>query len=213
MTEQNLEALTREYQRQIAVAECKNVMGRSMYYGVAWLYRKLLGLWSQREDCQLSLPWGSYTGRKGVERCYLQDFGDRNDPGRLEKLKGIMMLYTIDTPIIEVAADGQSAKGVWISSGCDTWRENDEHPKGYWRWGKYLVDFLLEDGCWKIWHMTFYPFFLTSYDQSWTQAPAYDYAFFKTSCDRPRDTPVYHYGKDVVYPDDQPSIPTPYECM
>ena len=213
MTKQTMDEAARKIHRQCAIVECKNLMGKVMYYGVAWLNRKMVELWSERDDCLLEMPWGIYDGRKGVERCYLQDFGDRNDPGKLEKLKGVMMLYTVDTPIIEVAEDGQSAKGVWISSGADTWREGDAHPQGYWRWGKYAVEFLLEQGKWKIWRMRFYPFFLTKYDESWTKAPAYDWSFFPVTPDRPRETPVYHYDGVSVYPTGQPPIPTPYEHM
>ncbi|MCD7749765.1 MAG: nuclear transport factor 2 family protein [Oscillospiraceae bacterium] len=209
MTDANLEALTHELQRQMAIHDCKNLIGKVMYYGVAWLNQKLVELWSQREDCLLEMPWGIYDGRKGVERCYLQDFGDRSAMDE-NQLKGIMMLYTVDTPIVEVAEDGQTAKGVWVSSGADTWREGDEHPQGYWRWGKYAVDFILEDGVWKIWHMRFYPFFLTKYDVSWTEAPAYDWAFFPVMPDRPRETPVYHYDGQSVYPTGQPAVPAPY---
>ena len=136
MTQANLEALSREVERQNAIVDCKNLMGKVMYYGVAWLNRKMVELWSRREDCLLEMPWGIYDGRAGVERCYLEDFGDRSEPGWVEKRKGVMMLYTCDTPIVEVSQDGQSAKGVWISSAADTWREGDEHPQGYWRWGK-----------------------------------------------------------------------------
>lgn len=213
MTEANLEAVSKELQRQLAIADCKNLMGKVLYYGVAWLNQKIVDLWSTRDDCRLEMPWGIYDGRAGVERCYLKDFGDRSDPGKLEQLKGIMMLYTADTPIVEVAADGQSAKGVWTSSGTDTWREGGEHPQGYWRWGKYAVDFILEDGVWKIWHMSFYPLFLTKFDTSWVDAPAYDYAFFPVTPDRPRETPVYHYTAEAIYPADQPALPTPYEHM
>ena len=91
--------------------------------------------------------------------------------------------------------------------GVDTWREGEELPQGYWRWGKYALDFIREDGGWKIWKMRFYPFFLTKYDVPWTQAPAYDWAFFPVTPDRPRETPVYHYDGVAVYPTGQPPIP------
>lgn len=118
-----------------------------------------------------------------------------------------MHLYTCDTPIVEVAEDGRTAQGVWTSSGAETWREGDEKPQGYWRWGKYALDFIQENGVWKIWKMRFYPYFMTKFDESWTQAPAYDYAFFPVTPDRPREKPVYHYDGTAVCPDDQPSIP------
>ena len=37
MTQANLEALTREVERQSAIVDCKNLMGKVMYYGAAWL--------------------------------------------------------------------------------------------------------------------------------------------------------------------------------
>ena len=207
MTQANIEALSAEVSRQLAIVDCKNLMGKVMYYGVAWLNREMVELWADREDDLLEMPWGIYDGRKGVERCYLKDFGDRHDPGKLEKLKGVMMLYTVDTPIVTVAEDGETAYGVWTSSGADTWREGGAHPQGYWRWGKYAVDFIRENGVWKIWKLRFYPYFLTKYDESWTKAPAYDRAFFPVTPDRPRETPVYHYDGESVYPGDLPHIP------
>ncbi len=204
-----LEELNQGYEKMRAVREIENIMGRYSFFHTSMRHLDYLKLWSKRDDCILDMPWGSYDGYKGVERCYLQDFGDRNAMDE-NQLKGIMMLYTVDTPIVEVAEDGQTAKGVWVSSGADTWREGDEHPQGYWRWGKYAVDFILENGVWKIWHMRFYPFFLTKYDVSWTEAPAYDWAFSPVTPDRPRETPVYHYDGQSVYPTGQPAIPTPY---
>lgn len=207
MTQANIESLSREVSRQLAIADCKNLIGKVMYYGVSWLNRELTALWADREDDLLEMPWGIYDGRKGIERCYLQDFGDRHDPGMPEKIRGIMMLYTVDTPIVTVAEDGRTAYGLWTSSGADTWREGDDHPQGYWRWGKYAVDFIRENGVWKIWKLRFYPYFMTKFNESWTKAPAYDWSFFPVTPDRPRETPVYHYDGISVYPADLPHIP------
>lgn len=209
MTEATLEALEKEIDRQQSIVDCKNLMGKVLYYGVAYLNREMVTLWADRDDDVLEQPWGIYDGIEGVKRCYLQDFGDRHDPGKLEALKGVMHLYTCDTPMVVIADDGLSAKGVWTSSGAETWREGDVKPQGYWRWGKYGVDFIRENGTWKIWKLRFYPYFMTKYDEPWTSAPAYDYAFFPVTPDRPRETPVYHYDGDSIYPDDQPGIPTP----
>lgn len=209
MKEVSLEALSKECTRQLAEVECKNLMGKVMFYGAGYMNKTLITLWSNREDCRLVMPWGTYEGRKGVERCYLEDFGDRTDPGKLEQMRGVLMMYSVDTPVIEVADDGKSAKGIWLSSGCESWREGSEHPNSMWRWGTYETDFVYEDGTWKIWHMTFYPYFLTDYHTPWTESKAYDYAWFETSCDGPRPSPVYHYTPDAILPD-EPKIPAPY---
>ena len=181
-------------------------MGRYSFYRTAMHHIDYLKHWSKRDDCILDMPWGVYDGRKGVERCYLEDFGDRNDPGKLEKLKGVMMLYTVDTPIVVVSEDGQTASGLWTSAGVDTWREGDAHPEGYWRWGKYVVDFIFEDGAWKIWKLRFNPYFQTKYNVLWTEAPAYDWAFFPVTPDRPRETPLYHYDGEALCPDVEPVV-------
>lgn len=206
MTAANVEALSKEIQRQLVIVECKNLIGKVMYYGVSWLNRNKVELWSERDDCLLEMPWGIYDGRSGIERCYLKDFGDRNDPGKLEKLKGVMMLYTVDTPVVVVDEDGCSARGLWTSAGIDTWREGAQPPDGYWRWGKYVVDFILEGGTWKIWKMRFHPYFHTKYDIPWTKSPAYDWAFFPVTPDRPLELPVYHYDGEALCPDVEPVV-------
>lgn len=39
--------------------------------------------------------------------------------------------------------------------------------------GKYSVDFIMEDGEWKIWHMTIYPLFQSEYGEGWADNPTY----------------------------------------
>jgi hypothetical protein len=61
-------------------------------------------------------------------------------------------MHTNLTPVIEIAGDGKTAKGVWFSLGVNG---NDmASPE------KYAADFVKEDGKWKIWHFVnlFEPF-------------------------------------------------------
>ena len=61
-------------------------------------------------------------------------------------------MHTNLTPVIEIAGDGKTAKGVWFSLGLNG---NDmASPE------KYAADFVKEDGEWKIWHFVnlFEPF-------------------------------------------------------
>ena len=62
-----------------------------------------------------------------------------------------------ETPVIEVAGDGKTAKGIWYSIGIGV-RPNVNSDGTYtkstsWMWEKYAVDFIKEDGKWKIWHL------------------------------------------------------------
>ncbi len=72
-----------------------------------------------------------------------------------------MMLYTCDTPILTVAEDGQTAKGVWISSERIPGGEETPVRRSYWRWGKICRGFLSGRTVYGRSRLRFYPFFLT----------------------------------------------------
>lgn len=80
--------------------------------------------------------------------------------------KGLMIEHTLTTGIIEIADDRQTAKGVWISPGHETFPMGDT-MRPHWSWGRYAVDFVREDGGWRIWHLHVLTTFRTPYDKSW----------------------------------------------
>jgi hypothetical protein len=45
-----------------------------------------------------------------------------------------------------------------------------ELPKPHWSWGRDAVDFIREDGQWKIWHVHVLTTFRTPYDQDWVDS-------------------------------------------
>lgn len=67
------------------------------------------------------------------------------------------VMHTQETPVIEVAGDGKTAKMLCYSIGLSirgTVDENgNESKSSSWMWEKYAVDFVKEDGEWKIWHL------------------------------------------------------------
>jgi hypothetical protein len=67
------------------------------------------------------------------------------------------VMHTQETPVIEVAGDGKTAKGLWYSIGQSVRGTVDSSGKTSvgtgWMWEKYGVDFIKEDGKWKIWHL------------------------------------------------------------
>lgn len=84
-------------------------------------------------------------------------------------IQGVMLEHHLTTPVIEVAEDGQTAKGVWMSPGHET--VPNLLPGGHWVWGRYAIDFVKENGQWKIWHIWFYPTFRTRFDRDWVEGP------------------------------------------
>jgi hypothetical protein len=62
------------------------------------------------------------------------------------------------SPCIEIAADGKTAKGTFVSLGF----EGD-----MWCYGKYANDYIKIDGKWYIWHMKWLRCFKTPFSTSW----------------------------------------------
>ena len=190
-----------------AAHACRNLMGRFVYYNATFRNREILPLWSERADSRIDMPWGWYSGRQGVED-YLEEQRDRHEQDSAVWLKGVMKIHELDTEVIEVAADGRTAKGVWISPGHDTSMKNWA-PIGEWRWCKYAVDFIKEGGEWKLWKLFLHPLFKNSYYTSWVkteQPKPEDYPYKKA---RPKEAPDWAYSPTAIYPADKPEPPLP----
>lgn len=71
---------------------------------------------------------------------------------------GMIESWLVGTPMIEVAGDGKTAKGVWVAlMAVAKTREEGGPPHGGGVWWKAGIDFVKEDGEWKIWHYTMNP--------------------------------------------------------
>lgn len=69
---------------------------------------------------------------------------------------GLFQIHPLTTRIIEVAGDGQTAKGVWYTPGAVGGVGPGGEVDGFWIWERYGVDFAKENGEWKIWHLHTY---------------------------------------------------------
>lgn len=207
----DLEKLGFELDRIGAAQQVEQLMSIYVSLHAQMNHKKYLEMWSKREDCKLEMPWGAYEGRASVERCYLEDHGDRGDEEIQELLKGLLCIHCIGTSVIEVAGDGRTARGIWISPGFETANEGPEGPQGMWAWSKYGTDFIYEDGEWKIWKMKVYPLFQAPYVTCWTDVPPYDGFILDTHVDHELERPIWNYDPNGIYPDDQPIVPQPYQ--
>lgn len=153
------------------VQEIKNVMGRHAYYHAYNMHeREIDELWVQKPEhrarASFGQNWGYQVGLELIRENYVVK-NVRNYQKDLDALcaadpmienipenRGIgsMLMHQITTPYIEVARDGQSAQALWYSPGQITMT----HPgrvDTLWMYERYGVDFLKEDGEWKIWHL------------------------------------------------------------
>ena len=85
---------------------------------------------------------------------------------------GPKTVLTFTTPVIEVAFDGKTAKGLWYVFG-ETTEVYSSGPKAAWYFGRCGVDFIKEDGCWKFWHMTLFTDIQAPVGQNWGSSAMY----------------------------------------
>lgn len=160
------EQLTTRWEDQRAI---KNLMGK--YANCVILNREeeiYASFWSGREDVTLMLNDGAYVGAGAVEGYYaacrdrnalvaklLQDrFPEKLGGMSQEEIRGIgpFKVKPMACPVIEVAGDGMTAKGLWFCQGAYN-EVGTGGPVARWTWGYFAADFVREEDGWKIWHL------------------------------------------------------------
>jgi SnoaL-like domain len=196
--------LQQKIQRLQDLGAIRNLMGRYEYLHAANLHGQTPELFAQKA-AGVRLENGArgiYLGTEGITR-FFGDLAKGMGDGA-----GQLHLHLSTTPVIEVAADGQTAQGVWISPGVETSPgKDDKAASALWAWIKYGVDFIKEDTQWKIWHLHMYRVFMAPYDKSWTEvnpAPA------KQAPDADRPNSYDWVYRTTVAPENVPAPPMPY---
>lgn len=146
--------------------EIRNVMGRISHdYAIKQEAQVYDRYFSRREDVCLGLNNGYYKGAAAVKGYYdalgeeirlssslIAKMFPRELEGKTEdELNGVGMISYLpfESQVIEIADDGQTAKGIWNVRGS-TSRLTAAGPVANWIFGWAAVDFVLEDGEWKI---------------------------------------------------------------
>jgi len=142
----------------VALNEIQNLMGRYDHQGTLRGEGTLADLFALNTE---GVSWLTPGGPVGLEAMRAR-FSDPDEDRR----PGILHMHSMFSPVIEVAGDGQTAKGVWDSFGPSI---NGPDDIGAWLWVKYAVDFVKEQGKWKIWHLQVFPVFNTKFSTPITQ--------------------------------------------
>ena len=169
-------------QRSLDVQDIQNVMSRHAWYYSSGQHDREL-----RELFALDMPdvsWSNgnewWVGKDLLVNYYVTYF----DEFRMRDLRafaeqhpeveikpenlgaGTSMFHTNSTPVIEVAGDGKTAKGIWYSIGQVTQTPGGTQTPTY-MWERYGVDFIKVDGEWKIWHFMVLTDWAAAPGQSW----------------------------------------------
>ena len=158
--------------------EIENLFSRYMYLHNAFQDEQIIPLWVKKGTEGIRARYtnaGQYTTYESVIR-YHQD-----RPAPVGKL----ILHATTTPVVEVAADGKTAKGVWLMAGTESgltdpevaenspdYMYSPEEVQGkkvwaHWVWCTYAIDFLRQDGEWKIWKFRCYELARAPFEENW----------------------------------------------
>jgi hypothetical protein len=183
----------------------KNIMGKLSNCMILNREQDIMELfWSHADDVCLGFNDGWYRGQQAVrgyyDACYQrnklvakllqQRFPDKLKGKTEEELYGMgpMKVRPMATPVIEVAEDGQTAKGLWSCLGAHSEVEPCG-PLARWSMGYFAVDFLREAEGWKIWHMQYVNDLDAVCGQSWGRPETL-----------PPELPEFAALKDFSYP-------------
>jgi hypothetical protein len=173
--ETQIREMSREIDRMRSITEIQNLMANYEYWHYPYMFHR------KRELFALTMPdvWmdlssgGIFTGKAAIEFLFNELLG------KAKNAAGAMFIHPLTTPALQIAGDAQTARGVWISPGLETYYTEHSHrpPEqykedkapmaAYWCWGKYSCDFIKENGAWKIWHMKWWRDFRCDYYKSW----------------------------------------------
>lgn len=130
---------------------CKALVSRrSRLYNQRRWEQELDTLWvreqSHEETASFGSHWGFYKGMDSIRR-YYQALDHRNGSGT-----GLSLFRTVDTPVVYIAGDGNTAQGMWLMAGEETRIAQDGTVEALHIFGRAAVDFIREPEGWRIWH-------------------------------------------------------------
>src|SRR5262249_55642954 len=122
------------------------------------------GLWTEMaalfaDNAQLSYGKDNEQGRQAIQNYFLAKFGE----GTHGLKHGGLHTQIVLRPLINVSADGQSAKGRWWEFSMT----GQHGVKAEWAAGIFENEYVLERGVWKISRMRYNPMFAGPYATGW----------------------------------------------
>lgn len=177
-----LEEVERKAQRALDLQAIQNTMAMHCYYHAAnWHDEELDKVWAKKTPgVAFHDLIGRYEGMDAI-RAFYYDGHIRRGAAQRKMMKklypwieddprndfiGKLVVHMLTTSFLEVAEDGQTAKGIWISPGYMSMCSGGK-MRAFWHYDRYGVDFVKEDGEWKIWHLHIYRDFMTPFEKSW----------------------------------------------
>ena len=184
-TDEEIDAKLAELERANDAWEIQNVMSWHVMYHCYGEHRaEMENIWVQELENQATASFGQnqgfYVGYGSIWDAYVEghdtswlssakryienngiDVTGWTDEEILEVYGGVgqLLLHVTTTGIVEVAADGKTAKAFWYSPGMIA----ESGSSGNTIWEAYGADFVKEGDTWKMWHLHMFTDFMGSF--------------------------------------------------
>ena len=238
----------REAQRARDHDAVENVFSHYMYLHNSFQDEKIKALWAKRGTPGMSAQYSNVGVYMNYDSIMAYHSGRPSPVGKL-------IFHYLTTPMIEIAEDGRTAKGRWIAAGVESGlmspeqaanapaflferheaAGNEVHGRKVWaHWVQmqYGVDFIRQDGQWKILHFRCFEVSRARFDKNWialaaeVQDSSANSSFnadlmylgddgkpvFMPKVDGPPKSLTYSYRPDAAMQPDVP-IPVPYRTL
>ena len=162
--EAKVKALENEVQRLKDVEEIKYLQRAYGFYLENWMGEDLADLFVDSPDAVLKIAAGQFVGTENIRIFFRHGRKDvpihkTEDP---EFKHQVMQL----NGVVDVASDGKTAQGRWYGFGANAF----PHASGVspnWMGGTYEVDYVKDDGKWKLKKVHWCMSFNATYGGSW----------------------------------------------
>ena len=159
----SIDSLARDVERAESIRDVKNLQRTYAQYAQFGLWNEMSALFA--EDATIDTGADQVKGRKAIASYFTSKHG-----GRQGLAAGAVNTWLIENPVVNLSADGNTAKGRWDSFIllCDA--KGNASIGG----GIYENDYIKEGGVWKIAHQHFYPQYEGPYETGWTNVGGQD---------------------------------------
>ena len=160
MTVEELEARVKTLENQIRtlqdIEEIKKLQRAFGFYLEHWMAEDIIDLFADGPDTALSIAAGQFQGKDNIATFCRR--GDKDRERRKEENPEFLHQVMQLSGIIDVDADGKTAKGRWYGFGANALPAGERIAPG-WMNGVYENEYVKENGKWKFkkvrWCMTF----------------------------------------------------------
>jgi len=136
--------------------------------------------------------YGIYEGKKKLHEYFVDYYG------RIGGGEGCFIIHELTNPVVELAGDGNTAKAMFTVEGIlavdtDHWMAEHEEARSIWQFGPWCMDFVREQGEWKIWHLVIYDEVETTYEKSWSELASREEILDQSAPEPTQRTEESHY--------------------